>query len=428
MGRARSGSHLLKRGEIYWYRRVVPKECRAAFGVSEVTKSLDTTSEIEAKRLEKEHDVRFEDRLSKARDEANPEKRTARIACDIIEAHPKTPHMAQWATAYLAPEDREPVREITGWHFADRAAYENEIAGFTHEIGQLLREMDPQRMPRYRAGILSVLRHQVGPPLPASTDGSYTLEWAYSRWLRIGGRTAESVKTGRRHFDAFVEHSKLIMLDQVRRTHLMAWRDSLVDTNGFATNSINQRLQLVSAILRAGWRDAEMAEQNLKALILANSDDNDRGSWNRTEILSALKVLEPRTWSAWLYLIGLTTGVRMGEPVAARVDWFDHKTSMIEVLDRKFTKAKKLHCMPIIPMLREPLMRLIGNRPTDDYLFVDAPRPANPNIGISHETSKWMGRFFRKHKIDRVFHELRDTWIEAAKCLSANMLIPVNQL
>jgi hypothetical protein len=66
-------------------------------------------------------------------------------------------------------------------------------------------------------------------------------------------------------------------------------------------------------------------------------------------------------------------------------------------------------------MLREPLLRLIGNRPPDDYLFPDAPRSANPKIGISHETSKWMGRFFRKHEINRVFHELRDTWIEAGK-------------
>jgi len=242
-----------------------------------------------------------------------------------------------------------------------------------------------------------------------------TLEWAYGRWLRGGGRTAESVDIGRRHFNAFIEFTKLTMLDQVRRSHLVAWRDSLIDKGELAVNSINQRLQLVSAILRAGWRDAEMAEQNLKAIILPNQDDNDRGSWNREEILTALRSLEPRSWSTWVYLIGLTTGVRIGEPMAARVDWFDPQTGMIEVRDRSYTKAHKLHCMPIIPCLREPLAACTAGRLPDAYLFGDAPRPSNPKLRVAHEASKWFGRFFAKHKIDRVFHELRDTWIEAAK-------------
>jgi integrase len=207
------------------------------------------------------------------------------------------------------------------------------------------------------------------------------------------------------------------MLNQVRRSHLVAWRDSLVDTGEYRPNSINQRLQLVGAILRAGWRDAEMAEQNLKGIILPNPDDNDRGSWERDKILWALKALEPHSWSAWVYLIGLTTSARIGEPMAARVDWFNPTTGMIEVNDRRFTKAKKLHCMPIIRSLREPLIAYTQGRPGDEYLFADAPRPSNPKLRPGHEASKWFGRFFAKQrpKIDRVYHELRDTWIEAAK-------------
>ena len=55
--RPRSGSHLIRRGEIYYYRRVVPQDARAAFGKSEVVVCLRTASEAEAKRLEKQHDV-----------------------------------------------------------------------------------------------------------------------------------------------------------------------------------------------------------------------------------------------------------------------------------------------------------------------------------------------------------------------------------
>jgi hypothetical protein len=61
--RPRSGSHLIRRGDTYYYRRVVPQDARATFGKSEVVVCLRTTSEGEAKRLEKHHDVEFERRL-----------------------------------------------------------------------------------------------------------------------------------------------------------------------------------------------------------------------------------------------------------------------------------------------------------------------------------------------------------------------------
>jgi integrase len=108
-------------------------------------------------------------------------------------------------------------------------------------------------------------------------------------------------------------------------------------------NSINQRLQLARAILRVGWRDAEIPEQNLKGIILPNPDDNDRGAWRREQILKVLRALELNTWAGWVYLIGLTTGVRIGEPMAARVGWFDPKTGMVEVNNRKFTKASQTY-------------------------------------------------------------------------------------
>jgi integrase len=87
---------------------------------------------------------------------------------------------------------------------------------------------------------------------------------------------------------------------------------------------------------------------------------------------------------------------------------------MIEVNEGRYTKAHKKHVMPIIECLREPLHRLVEGRGHGEFLF-DAPRPANPRIPISHETSKWFGRFFDKAGIDRVYHELRHTWIEEAR-------------
>jgi len=89
-----------------------------------------------------------------------------------------------------------------------------------------------------------------------------------------------------------------------------------------------------------------MAQPDLKAIPLPEPDDSDRGAWGRAEILKALHNLEPGSWSAWIYLIAATTSVRLGEPVAAQVGWYD-PVGFIHVRERSKTKAGKLHCLPI---------------------------------------------------------------------------------
>src|SRR6266568_6376579 len=66
---------------------------------------------------------------------------------------------------------------------------------------------------------------------------------------------------------------------------------------------------------------------------------------------------------------------------------------MIEVNNRKLTKAKKLHCVPLLACLRGPLTAYIEGWSRDEYLFADAPRPSSPKLRASHEASKWFGRF-----------------------------------
>lgn len=294
--RPRSGSHLIPRGGTYYYRRVVPQDARATFGKSEIVVCLRTTSEAEAKRLEKQHDVEFERRLQRVRDDANPDARRKRLAADIIEASPLNP-TGRMAIAYLPAEDREAVRALVSPHYAALDAHRDEIARLLHQIQTVLPStpLDPEVWQKCRDGVVSVVRQHVASatrnPPPPVVDGVYTLEWAFSRWerTRTGERAPESVDTGRRHFDAFTAHSKLVMLDQVRRSHILAWRDHLVDSREYRPNSINQRLQFVDAILRVGWRDAELPEQNLKGIILPNHDDNDRGAWSREQILKVLR-------------------------------------------------------------------------------------------------------------------------------------------
>jgi hypothetical protein len=45
----------------------------------------------------------------------------------------------------------------------------------------------------------------------------------------------------------------------------------------------------------------------------------------------------------------------------------------------------------------------------------NAPRPAKDDLKISHEASKWFSRSFDRHNRNNVFHELRHTWVKAAR-------------
>jgi uncharacterized protein DUF6538 len=430
MARGRSGSHLIVRGETYHYRRAVPAKFRKAFGQWEVTKSLYTTSLIEAQRLEKACDVEFEAQLSAAREAGDPQAVAARITASITTSGRSIRGLLGVSkTLYesaLTGENREIARSLVDAHLGRLYAHRDDIHKLLMEFSEILPSapLAPEVWTKCRADMLSVIRYQIGQatqtPMPDAAPTN-TLEWAYDRWLRAGegDRTPDSIAIGRRHFAAFKASAKVTMLNQVTRRHLVDWRDALQDARKPDSNipkykpkSINQRLQMVSAILRVGWRDAEMPQPDLKAITLPEPDDSGRGAWTRDEILKALTALEPQSWQAWLFLVGLTTSVRLGEPVAAQRDWWN-PIGFIELRDRALAKADKEHAMPIIECLRGSFAAYVAKR-QEGFLF-DAPRPANPDVPISNVASKSLNRFFKRHEISRCFHELRDTWIEEAR-------------
>jgi integrase len=140
--------------------------------------------------------------------------------------------------------------------------------------------------------------------------------------------------------------------------------------------------------------------------------DTKREPWSRDDILKVLRALQPGSWSAWLFVIALTTGTRIGEPTAARKEWYD-PNGFIR-LPARFTKSRKRRVLPIIELIRPALEKHAAALPDGEYLF-SAPRPSNEKLKIVHEASKWFGRFFDRNGIDKVFHELRHTWKEAAQ-------------
>ena len=161
--RVRSGSHLQRRGSVWWYRRDVPKDVRAAFGCTAVWKSLATSNETEAQRLEKEHDVEFERRLREARHARDPQAVASRIKADVRLTDGGTTVRGGFGTwgrvqeAGLEPDAALEARQAVLDHVRDLSARSVELRGLFRELGDLFAgPIGPDAIDKFRAVTLAV--------------------------------------------------------------------------------------------------------------------------------------------------------------------------------------------------------------------------------------------------------------------------------
>lgn len=410
----RSGSHLELIGDTWYYRRAVPSDVREAFGKRTIRVSLRTTSLTEATRLEKKHDVDFESRLRAARPtelDGYPKNRNERIRYFSETIFKEKRGRGPWdqELAKIPQADRiEVAQAIKGLAF--RQGWSEEIVlRSCDELKDLLFLAVAEKTEVWaeiQQALVGILRDYF------EIGSNPTIDWALQEWLKAKHRPRQTEDEARRYIEDFKKSARLRALTSIRRRHVTDWRDKLRQAGDLAPKSINHRLEIVSAILRAGWREAEISAPDLERVMVPEPVESGRTSWSRDELLKALQALEPRSWSAWVFVIALTTGTRLGEPVAAVKDWYDFP-GCIRVR-AEFTKMKKPHALPIIELIREPLVEHISRLPAGAYMF-DAPRPAKTDLKIGREASKWFSRFFDRHKIEKVFHELRHTWVQAAR-------------
>lgn len=427
--RVRSGRHITLVGNVWYYRRVVPANARWLFGVSKVKKSLHTSNENEALRLEKIEDVEFEEKLRQARQSrsdgrpTDDRERASVFALEILDRGETSPKQLSRALSRYPKEDRELVREVIERLGEDEDRSDDVVDQFWEEELRdlLLRSADSaadwQQQRREIVALIEGHRTQ--------SVAEHTLAWAYVQWKKSGNRPPQTEKDANDYLDDFQATAHVKTLTSVRRVHVTGWRDELKkrgtpeaatiehrEARKLSPKSINHRLEIVSAILRGGWRDAEMPAPDLKKINLPEIGSSGRGAWDREELLKELRELERRSGPAWVFVIGLSTSTRLGEIVAARKAWYN-RNGFIEV-PPEYTKMKKPHVVPIIDLIREPFLKHIEGLKDDDYMF-DVPRPNNPKLKVSHEASKWFSRFHAKHQIPRVIHELRHSWIAAAR-------------
>jgi hypothetical protein len=264
----RSGGHLELIGETWYYRRVVPPDARHVFewkekkGKAKVRFSLDTKSHTEAKRLEKIHDVEFEEKLRAARHTApdgypkHPGLRTAEQVSQVIKTEDRSPGWLELALEDVPEADRDEVRaaaetlqeQVDDDEFEIDRFWVDELRDVVLELYYDLVENNYEEgiWPKTCNELVALLRNY------RSHMGDPTIDWALQKWRGAKNRPQQTEEDAERYIESFKRSAKVRLLAAVRRRHLADWRDELKEDATLSNTSVNHRLEIASAILRHG--------------------------------------------------------------------------------------------------------------------------------------------------------------------------------
>ncbi len=162
----RSGDHIKWRSGVAHYRRVVPPDCRVAFGCTEWTRSLGTRNPVEAKQLEKRVDSEFDDRVRAIREAGDPHAVAARIKADlrlakggrIIRGAPEV--LGRIKQAGLTGEANEVAIDAVVDYLHDLREQQDNLSRLSGEIGDLFpKALSPEQFQCLSANILIRRNH-----------------------------------------------------------------------------------------------------------------------------------------------------------------------------------------------------------------------------------------------------------------------------
>lgn len=204
MKRVRSGSHLERIGDTWYYRRVVPLDARDVFGKRVSRVSLRTTSRAEATRLEKKHDVDFESQLREARatePDGYPKTRDERIRY-LSEKIFKENRRGPWdqELAKIPEADRIGVARamrpvMFDYGYAGGVGFGS--CDELQELATLLATEKPEISSEIRAALVDLLKNY------HEKMSNPTIEWAYEQWLKAKHRPRQTQDEARRYIEDY---------------------------------------------------------------------------------------------------------------------------------------------------------------------------------------------------------------------------------
>jgi hypothetical protein len=173
----RRGDHIQQRGDVWHYWRIIPADCKSAYGKSVESRSLNTIDRDEAKGLAKAIDVEVEKRIRETRAARSPEIIAERIAdrvrlrAALRRNNPLSGDPIIYAARHiqreiddapLTDEDRAKTADLA-WRKIDQALTSSALAAkLGEEIASMLERSTLEQINLCRRSILSLIRDQVG--------------------------------------------------------------------------------------------------------------------------------------------------------------------------------------------------------------------------------------------------------------------------
>jgi integrase len=317
---------------------MVPALYRPAFGCTVIAVSLKTTSETEAARLEKEHDVLFERRLKAAKESNDPHAVAAQIAdSEIIEigtVNTSRRASKKLAEAPLTPEGREIARAALAEALGRRYDQLGNVNRVVAEIRNLLAPLSPDVVEKCRDGVLAVIRHHAGDgsslpmignvpvagvPIPFNAENGDDLIAKWARRRRVRPKTVYEARRIIRKLTTFVGYDDLT---QLSKPDVERWIDHL-DENGAASKTVGGHLLMLKTIANFAVEqdmiaDSPAAKVSYKAKV---NFRNKVRAYTNAEALTVLEAArrEQRDYMRWTPWLACFTGARLDEVVAANV-------------------------------------------------------------------------------------------------------------
>jgi integrase len=261
----RSGDHIKWRGGIAHYRRVVPADCRPAYGKWEETQSLGTRSETEARRLEKRQDAQFEDRIRAIREARNPDTVAARIKSEIRLTDGGTTLKGAFSTwnrvleADIAPADALAAHTDIIDHIHALLEQSVELQSLFREIGDVFsRPVSPERLKQFREAMSAIATAIPDKAALPSVPGYCTFGTIFEKWedeMKPASKTVYSWKKIVGKLVAHLQQVRSVTEDEmmawnaacVTEYDVIAWKDSLV-ASGLDPTTIKNHLTILRTI------------------------------------------------------------------------------------------------------------------------------------------------------------------------------------
>lgn len=399
-------SYLIKRGNVYWYKRRYPSHVHASLGQYHRVslKTRDITVARKRRDLENAnfHDaVAQEERGTKAHDDIT-----------LVDIARK---VREWYQKYPSTEVYNP--ELEGYEAAPNPKVEEVVELFR----SLVEEMDPQRLEPETRIAEELVRLPVDVPLLGDLIRKYESELrgelteqttnerlAYIRkWAdRVGESTPITALLDPEDAYRFVKDS-IIDADlakvtkQKRLNSLVMFFDWLIGHRVVGSNPFSG-IQLVTVKGRKGknedkrkaWTDEEL-EKLLKGLVEASRTGRIPSARRNAQKLHSM------------VLIGMYTGMRIDEIASLRKE--DCEGDVFTIRNGKTAAA--IRTVPIHPKLK-PLVKKLLKESTDDYLIPELT-PGGPDNKRSWQIQKAFGRMKTNLGFppELVFHSLRKSLI-----------------